>query len=431
MSSQRPKKRARLPDEDPLYSEVFIYTSGLIKRELTLQNGSEVMKATCTQCSKGTWIVKNPKNYNSTSNYIRHFNRHHPHIKYEAPETAVEKQEAEEHQKSKSRLKQTSLSMFAHTTNEAKVSISYKRAPNEPIDQNIFLKLLVNFILSCNLSLSICDAPTLRSLLEYLNAGVMRVTPQRLLLKMMDYFDESKKALKRRLQEHIKDGSRVSLTMDIWVAANGTSFLGITVHWCDIHWITHARLLGSIPIPPSHSGKNIWKPLKHTILEFGIQDHIISITTDSADPNRIACELLEKFLSYVKCPAPESSEPPTPAPEAFTAARGWVSCLAHASNRSVQDILSFLKAKAPSSAEREEELYSQVSTQTFTQEASHQNALKKVRRIAVKYKRSGGFRTAFSKQCTADNLNPLSLLLDMEVSLHSRTKLSFKANEYL
>ena len=177
---------------------------------------------------------------------------------------------------------------------------------------------------------------------------------------MLVSYKEIKEVLKRILKDYIREGRRVSLTMDIWTASNGTSYLGVTIYQCDPSQCIHSRLLGFLAISHSYTGSNIFLALKSLLKDFGLLHYILSITTDSVDPNRIACELLETYL--VKRKAQEKGwsqeEDIQEAPEIFTASNSWISCLAHVANRAVQDILVSLKATAPAIKEREELLYS-------------------------------------------------------------------------
>ena len=113
--------------------------------------------------------------------------------------------------------------------------------------------------------------------------------------------------------------------MDIWTASNGSSYLGVTIHWCDTKWVTHARLLGFIAMPPFYTGYNIFLALRDLLKDFGLLYHILSITTNSADINRLACELLKKAIkkdkaSHKSISTKEKEEEITEAPDHFIAA---------------------------------------------------------------------------------------------------------------
>ena len=99
--------------------------------------------------------------------------------------------------------------------------------------------------------------------------------------------------MKERLQRHIQEGVRVGISYDIWTILNGAAYLGIIVHQIDKEWVIYTRLLGFVVIPPSYTGYHIYKAFSKIIKTFGIQHHIISITIDSADSNRLSYDLFD------------------------------------------------------------------------------------------------------------------------------------------
>jgi hypothetical protein len=61
-----------------------------------------------------------------------------------------------------------------------------------------------------------------------------------------------------QLQAHlIKQPGKFSLTTDIWMACNMTSYLGITIHWIDVNWQMQTLLLDIIPLQDAHTAENI------------------------------------------------------------------------------------------------------------------------------------------------------------------------------
>jgi len=262
--SEPPRKRLKLGD--PFYSKAYIYQEGLVVRESTVHDGRKCMRASCSHCSK-VWYTYDTKNYSTTTTYRKHFEKYHPTVCLEAP-IMQEIQASTAKKESKEQLKQSSITIFAQTRQYHAAVFTYTRAPMEPFDQKLFIKLLINFIISCNLPIRVCDAPSFRMLLSYCCDDVARVTPQKLLKALIESFDASKEALKRKLQTHIEDGSRLSLTLDIWTAANGSSYQAVTVYWIASQWITHARLLCFTSMPVSHIGHNIFQALRKTIKDF-------------------------------------------------------------------------------------------------------------------------------------------------------------------
>lgn len=264
----------RLKLGNTLYSTLYIFKEGLITREETINNKKPCMKAVCSICAMVWWNYKK-ENYNTSSTYRKHFQKKHPTVRID-PATPEEQKQAAAKKQSKELLKQTNISIFTQPQQSlSSATLIYRRAPHEPFEQKVFITLLLNFIISCNLPIRTCNAPSFNNLLSYCSSEVSRVTPQKLVKALVESFDSSQNGMKQKLYTHIEDGSRVALTMDIWVSYSGTSYLTITVHWTDTLWITHARLLCFTKVPPSHTSANILRSLRRTLKQFGIHKHII------------------------------------------------------------------------------------------------------------------------------------------------------------
>jgi hypothetical protein len=126
-----PAKKLKI--SDPFYSEVYLFSEGLITRTETQKDGKKAMKAACRECTQ-TWVVTNPKGYSSTTNYRRHYLKKHPAITIDAP-PAEEVEKAAARKSSYSALKQSSISIFAQSAKPSMAPTSYKRPPHEPFNR--------------------------------------------------------------------------------------------------------------------------------------------------------------------------------------------------------------------------------------------------------------------------------------------------------
>jgi hypothetical protein len=94
--------------------------------------------------------------------------------------------------------------------------VSYRRGNGVAFDPEIFMKLLINFIISNSLALRIVESISLQQLLEYC-LGDIELPFRRLMMRtMLSFYIEAYEAVKAVLQEHLKDGSRLCLTGDGW-----------------------------------------------------------------------------------------------------------------------------------------------------------------------------------------------------------------------
>ena len=77
-----PKKR-KLGEVAP--SQAYCFTAGLITRKDCIKDKANVVQVNCAICI-AVWYIRDSTQYNSTSNYKRHFQKKHPDIPFEDPE---------------------------------------------------------------------------------------------------------------------------------------------------------------------------------------------------------------------------------------------------------------------------------------------------------------------------------------------------------
>jgi hypothetical protein len=204
---------------------------------------------------------------------------------------------------------------------------------------------------------------------------------------MLSLYTKAFEAVRAVLQQHLSDGSRLCLTGDGWSASNGDSYLGVTVHWTDAKWQAHSRLLDFIQLPPSHTGKALFDALISACKRFGIEDYILSITTD----NHIVNDgMVERFEKHAIKSAKKGDHYKLP-PAIFKVSDSHIRCIAHSINLSAQAILSSLKSTAK---KHTSVLYDDTR---FTSRASYASAIGKTRRIIVRYRRSNLMRAALAR----------------------------------
>jgi Domain of unknown function (DUF4413) len=287
--------------------------------------------------------------------------------------------------------------------------VSFKRGNSVAFDQEVFIKLLINFIILNSLALRIVESIPLRQLLEYCLADIQIPSYQTMMKIMLSFYKEALETVRTKLQQHIADGSRICLTGDGWSASNGDSYLGVTAHWTDVRWTTHSILLEFVQMPPSHTSKAYFEALITACNRFSIHNYILSITTDNHVVNDRMCDRFEKH-AFKSAEQGFEFEPP---PAIFKAEDGHIRCLAHSINLSAQAILSSLKSSAE---EHTSVLYDDTK---FIGKASYGSAIGKARRIIVRYRRSSLMKAALARQCAAHRVKILKLFLDIEVRWNS------------
>ncbi|XP_074352246.1 zinc finger BED domain-containing protein RICESLEEPER 2-like [Apium graveolens] len=99
---------------------------------------------------------------------------------------------------------------------------------------------------------------------------------------------------KKKLKEKFKSAQKINITTDMWTSSHQKlGYMVITAHWINIDWKLNSRVLNFCNVPPPHSGYIIADLLYKSLLEWGIEDKIGTVTVDNAKANDVAIRNLK------------------------------------------------------------------------------------------------------------------------------------------
>lgn len=110
----------------------------------------------------------------------------------------------------------------------------------------------------------------------------------------MKHFALMKENVKRILKDN---RSKFSFNIDAWIARNGKSFYGITVHFIDNNWNFQSFALDLVACEGEHSGTAIAKIFFATLKEYGIENKVGGITVDNASANTTFMTELKRLMA--------------------------------------------------------------------------------------------------------------------------------------
>jgi hypothetical protein len=153
----------RLAEDSLPFSDLKMYTEKLILHQIEEIDNHGVLltvKYTCGQPDCTTWWLNKAGN-STTSNFQCHYRRHHP-------GTSIEDSNALEPVSELVCRPQTTLADFWSSSGSSSTSIVlYKQGNGVVFDPIVFIKLLINFIISNLFALYIVESILLQQLLEY------------------------------------------------------------------------------------------------------------------------------------------------------------------------------------------------------------------------------------------------------------------------
>jgi hypothetical protein len=190
-------------------------------------------------------------------------------------------------------------------------------------------------------------------------------------------------------------------------------FLAITCHFVrrDTEYKHEAFLLNFEHLPGSHDAESQAQSIKNCAEDYGIQHSIRCITADNAAVNLKSMVELEQLL-----------------PE-FSRKDCSIGCMAHALNLSAQKILKELKADIDPINESETRLNADETVENAADRQNDGNSedseaavaaiFRVARKIVVKVRNSHLLEEALSRQCCAQNMPSVNLILDVKTRWNS------------
>jgi hypothetical protein len=207
----QPPLRRSLP-----ITKTSLFTARLYSR-LLLETEPVTVHYECLQPGCGYKPPPQLPTQNSTGNLGLHYKRRHPLLE----------------QLHNSNNSNTAISS---PSNGNSSSFFEPRRPAQPTLKPALYKakyreLLIQFIVSNNLSLSIVESYSYRQLVHFLSPTTLSMSTTTVSRELLPQFSYHRGQLIVELNSHIRGGGRVSITTDAWSARNYAQFAAVTGNW--------------------------------------------------------------------------------------------------------------------------------------------------------------------------------------------------------
>jgi hypothetical protein len=97
------------------------------------------------------------------------------------------------------------------------------------------------------------DSQSHRRLIQHCNISILTISTSTLNRDLDKTFLVAQNALKSEIQEHVKGGGRISITIDAWSATNFKEFIAVTGHWINKDWKQKSQLLDIVYVVVSYT----------------------------------------------------------------------------------------------------------------------------------------------------------------------------------
>jgi len=203
-----------------------------------------------------------------------------------------------------------------------------KRKIKMPFDADVFMGLLLKWIVKTDQPFSSLENEHFKTLMEYLKNDITFLSRRTRMKRLDELYEDRKGALKEKLNSF---NSKYSITCDVWTSKNQLSFFGFTIHYIDDKWEMQEGLIAFKHLNEQHDGLNLSKAMMEVLEDLGIADRLLGVTADNASNNSTMMVHLEKYYTEHY---PEAG---------FSVAWNQVECMAHVLNLGAQQLLKAFK----------------------------------------------------------------------------------------
>lgn len=284
---------------------------------------------------------------------------------------------------------------------------------NRLIAKEIFRQKVITFMVCSDQANTIVEDRYFRDLIDYCSKGndacklFCAKTGKGFIDKL---FVEHKTKITKLLQNN--DGA-ISFIVDCWTSSNQHPFQGVIARWISNDWEVHHAVIDLTVLHGSHTGVNIAESFWNVLLDYGLVEKMLSVTTDNASNMDTLFEGLEKLAKERGI--------------TFDSKNYRVRCFVHilnlASRAMIIDIGDGDRATYPSDDESDGE---DVVETPITKELP---VVAKMRKGVVAIRRSPQRRETFSRQCRAADIQFKNLLRDVRTRFNATFTMMERAKE--
>ncbi|KAM0860379.1 hypothetical protein ACQ4PT_046569 [Festuca glaucescens] len=161
-------------------------------------------------------------------------------------------------------------------------------------DHEATRKIIAKMIIVHAYSFRMVEHTWFNVLMNHMNPSYKFIGRKTIRNECMKVYESEKELLKIKL----KDVESISLTCDLWTSNQNLCYMALVAHYIDSDWAMQCHVLNFIELDPPHTGNVIAQAVFECIVDWKIEDKIISITMDNASSNDVAARnLMAKFVA--------------------------------------------------------------------------------------------------------------------------------------
>jgi hypothetical protein len=159
-------------------------------------------------------------------------------------------------------------------------------------------QLIAKMIIAHQYSFRMVEHKWFNILMKWMNGNYESIGRKAIKNECMKVYESERELLKKSL----RNAESISLTTDLWTSNQNLQYMCLVAHYADENWVMQCRVLNFVELDPPHSGIVIAQAVFECMVEWKIEDKVMSITLDNASNNDTAVTNLKAKLLARKNP---------------------------------------------------------------------------------------------------------------------------------
>ncbi|KAJ1280364.1 hypothetical protein BS78_04G226700 [Paspalum vaginatum] len=152
--------------------------------------------------------------------------------------------------------------------------------------------LIAKMIIAHEYSFRMVEHKWFNILMKWMNSKYEPIGRKTIRKECMKVYESEKEKLKKSLRE----AESISLTTDLWTSNQNVQYMCLVAHYIDSDWVSQCRVLNFVELDPPHTGIVIAQAIFDCLVEWKIEDKVMTMTLDNASNNDAAITNLKSKL---------------------------------------------------------------------------------------------------------------------------------------
>uniref|UniRef100_J3N7H9 BED-type domain-containing protein n=1 Tax=Oryza brachyantha TaxID=4533 RepID=J3N7H9_ORYBR len=156
--------------------------------------------------------------------------------------------------------------------------------------------LIARMIIQHDYPFRIVEHKGFNALMKWMNSNYELLGRKAIKNECMKFYESEKKQLRKVLRE----AETISLTTYIWTSNQNLRYMCLVAHYIDVDWVLQCRVLNFVEVDPPHTGIVIAQAIFDCLVDWKIEDKVMTITLDNASNNDTVVSNLKSKLAARK-----------------------------------------------------------------------------------------------------------------------------------